>query len=125
MVAVGKVSVFVYELIPEPAMDTTPERGAPEPQEPIESTMLMPAWQAEAMNAREIIQASPVSPVVQLSPGRSFHQKYAACLRAGDSEGCAEPVSSRCDLAEYRCMRGGNGSYCEVLRAVLRRPGKL
>ena len=87
MVAVGKVSVFVYELVPEPVTDTTPEQGASEPPDPIESTMLMPAWQAEAMNAREVIQASAFSPVVHLSPGKSFHQKYAACLQAGDLEG--------------------------------------
>jgi pSer/pThr/pTyr-binding forkhead associated (FHA) protein len=87
MVAVGKVSVFVYELVPEPAMDTTREEGASEAPERIESTMLMPAWQAEALNAREVIQASSFSPLVQPSPGKLFHQKYAACLQAGDLEG--------------------------------------
>ena len=49
--------------------------------------MLMPAWQAEAMKAREVVRARPVSAPAQLSPGRLFHQRYAACLQAGDSEG--------------------------------------
>ena len=87
MVAVGKVSVFVFELVPEPETDTTREQEAPDPPDLIESTMLMPAWQAEAMNAREVVRARPISPPTQLSPGRSFHQKYTACLQAGDSEG--------------------------------------
>ena len=87
MVAVGKVSVFVYELVPEPETDTTREQEAPELPELIESTMLMPAWQAEAMKAREVVQTRPLSSPARLSPGRSFHQKYAGCLQAGDSEG--------------------------------------
>ena len=87
MVAVGKVSVFVYELVPEPMMDTTPGQAASDAPELIESTMLMPAWQAEALNAREVIRASSFSPPAQLSPGKLFHQKYAACLQAGDLEG--------------------------------------
>ena len=87
MVAVGKVSVFIFELVPEPETDTTREQEVPEPPDLIESTMLMPAWQADAMKAREVVRARPVSPPSQLSPGRSFHQKYAACLQAGDSEG--------------------------------------
>jgi pSer/pThr/pTyr-binding forkhead associated (FHA) protein len=87
MVAVGKVSVFVFELVPEPETDTTREQEVPEPPDLIESTMLMPAWQAEAMKAREVVRARPLSAPAQLSPGRSFHQKYAACLEAGDSEG--------------------------------------
>ena len=50
MVAVGKVSVFVFELVPEPETDTTREQEVPEPPDLIESTMLMPVWQAESMN---------------------------------------------------------------------------
>ena len=87
MVAVGKVSVFVFELVPEPETDTTREQEVTEPPDLIESTMLMPAWQAESMRAREVVRARPVGAPAQLSPGRSFHQKYAACLQAGDSEG--------------------------------------
>jgi pSer/pThr/pTyr-binding forkhead associated (FHA) protein len=87
MVAVGKVSVFVFELVPEPETDTTREQEVPEPQDLIESTMLMPAWQAETMKAREVIRARPLSAPAQLSPGKLLHQKYAECLQAGDSEG--------------------------------------
>ena len=87
MVAVGKVSVFVFELVPEPETDTTREQEVPEPPDLIESTMLMPVWQAESMRAREVVRARPVSAPAQISPGRLLHQKYAACLQAGDSEG--------------------------------------
>ena len=87
MVAVGKVSVFVYELVPEPETDTTREQDVPELPDLIESTMLMPAWQAESMKAREVIRARPLNPPAQLSPGKLFHKKYAACLQAGDSDG--------------------------------------
>lgn len=87
MVAVGKVSVFVFELVPEPETDTTREQEVPELPDLIESTMMMPAWQAEALKAREVVRARPLSPSAQLSPGRSFHQRYAAYLQSGDSDG--------------------------------------
>jgi hypothetical protein len=87
MVAVGKVSVFVFEPVPEPETDTTRDQEVPGAPDLIESTMLMPAWQAEAMKAREIVRARPVSAPAQLSSGRLFHHKYASCLQAGDSEG--------------------------------------
>jgi pSer/pThr/pTyr-binding forkhead associated (FHA) protein len=126
MVAVGKVSVFVYELVPEPETDTTREREVPEPPNLIESTMLMPAWQAEAMKAREVVRARPVSPPAQLSAGRSFHQKYAACLQAGDSEGLlslyhpdATLLSSDAEVAGTTGIArffdqyfGGLGTFC-------------
>jgi hypothetical protein len=109
MVTLGKVSVFVYELIPEPVTDTTPNLDASALPEVIESTMLMPAWQktnskaGEAVKARRPkhpVQPDEVEPVAQAAPqelrepppeqllssGRSFHRKYLAALQAGNLE---------------------------------------
>jgi pSer/pThr/pTyr-binding forkhead associated (FHA) protein len=107
----GKVSVFVYELIPEPVTDTTPNQDAAQSQEIIESTMLMPAWQRGSPKAGESAEPRPVSapaqpeaaapaavaaaeearpvalPDEQLSQGRTFHRRYLACLQSGDLEG--------------------------------------
>ncbi len=95
-VTLGKVSVFVYELVPEAVTDTTRDEDAPETSELIESTMAMPAWEGEALAARQIIKARPARPQVQPddalperapSPGRSFHLKYVACLQTRDLPG--------------------------------------
>jgi len=95
-VTLGKVSVFIYELVPEPVTDTTRDEETPEPFDLIESTMAMPAWQGDALAARQVIRARPARPQMQpdealpeseQSLGRSFHQKYTASLQAGDLEG--------------------------------------
>jgi pSer/pThr/pTyr-binding forkhead associated (FHA) protein len=98
-VTLGKVSIFVYELIPESVTDTTRDEGDVEPPDLVESTMAMPAWQGEAMAARQVIRSRPATPQAQpedtqppseQSPGRSFHRKYVACLQAGDLHGLLE-----------------------------------
>jgi len=112
MVAVGKVSVFVFELVPEPETDTT-RQDLPEPPDLIESTMLMPAWQAEAMKAREVVRARPVSAPAQLSPGRLFHQRYAACLQAGDSESLLSLYHSDATLLSVESNATGSAAISE------------
>jgi ketosteroid isomerase-like protein len=106
-VTLGKVSVFVYEPVPEPVTDTTPNPDASSLPEIIESTMMMPAWQKEisaAMMARRpeirvqpdefepsafVAGEEPPEPSAErsLSPGASFHREYLAALQAGDLEG--------------------------------------
>ena len=95
-ITLGKVSVFVYEPVPEPVSDTTRDPEAAESLDLIESTMAMPAWEGEAMAARQVMRSRPAKPQaepeetqpkIEQSPGRSFHEKYIACLQAGDLEG--------------------------------------
>jgi hypothetical protein len=110
MVTLGKVSVFVYELVPEPVSDTTPNQDAAALPEMIDSTMAMPAWQLEASKVGEAIGARQpeiralpeevepgafvareepleLSAERTLSPGALFHREYLAALQAGDLEG--------------------------------------
>jgi hypothetical protein len=103
----GKVSVFVYEPVPEPVSDTTPNREPASLPELIESTMMMPALRKEIYDAAAAVMARrlerraqpdhgepgahparegtlerPAEPA--LSPGASFYRSYLAALQSGD-----------------------------------------
>jgi FHA domain len=110
VVTLGKVSAFVFEMVPESVTDTTPNQDAASLPELIESTMMMPAWQhakpdtskaSRATSPRSRVRPSTVLPAgdiaeavqppppseMELSPGRAIHRRYTACLQSGDLDG--------------------------------------
>jgi pSer/pThr/pTyr-binding forkhead associated (FHA) protein len=109
-VILGKVSVFVYELVPEPEADTTRSQVLDEPPEDLfEATMVMPASQraaaaqtsgaAQAESGQEVLATPGANGVdarlaVQAEappqPSRLFYQRYITLLEEGNLEGLAE-----------------------------------
>jgi pSer/pThr/pTyr-binding forkhead associated (FHA) protein len=96
LLTLGKTSIFVYELVPESELDTSREQGSDD--DLIESTMAMPAFPEAALEARRLIKPKAPEPAApppavaipletELSPGRSFHQRYLAHLQDGNLEG--------------------------------------
>jgi pSer/pThr/pTyr-binding forkhead associated (FHA) protein len=124
----GKVSVFVYELVPEAELDTSREG---DPGDIIESTMAMPAVPAAVAEARLLARpqapkpatlpeqrvpvqaaAAAQAPVVldtELSPGRSFCQQYLAHLQAGDLDGLLSLYHA--DASLLSIDRGVSGTH--------------
>jgi hypothetical protein len=131
LLTLGKISVFVYELVPEVELDTTQEEAG----DIGSSTIAMLITPDAAEEARDLLRArrqqveklspaaAPAQPLAAVSAEEPapFFEKYLAAIRAGDLVGLLSLYHPDATVLSMAGCAAGTASIREFLRGRMER----